>query len=182
MNDTKALKGKISAQALDGLKIIDISHKAVHDGKAFSVIAEKLNLASEGTFDILFQTNGKEVHLRPAVLNSSASYVKAELFEGAVYTEASGTELTSLDHNRQTDNQSQVVIKSDANFSADGIQLPIILFAGTEGQPQARSGGTGDAEHEQILKLNTTYLIRVTNMGATVTDVTIIPFWYEVEY
>lgn len=53
---------------------------------------------------------------------------------------------------------------------------------GSGGGPRSRSGGAGGSEHELVLKESTSYVAKVTNIGAsTATDVDILVFWYEEE-
>lgn len=184
MKETNAIKGKVRAASKDGLTAIDISHKKIHDGRAFAFICEKSALASGASCWIYFLTNSsKEVHFRPSMVFSTDSLIKAELYEKVTYTAESGTAATVFNHNRRLASSitTDMVVKNNATITG-GTRLPFFIPAGVDGSRQSQSGGPGGAENEWLLEENTAYGIKVTNLGSASTDVTIVPFWYEVDY
>lgn len=187
MNESKSLRGsvaiRVTAKEDEGLTTIDVSHAKLHEGKAFAVLCEDTNLATGSSHYISLLTNSaKTVHFRPALLYSAESLVCAKLYEGATIT--GGTDVEVFNHYRPLSDTatSDVVVKNSPTPVDVGTRLPLTVFAGADGQRQSQAGGGGSSPDEWVLKPDTQYLIEVDNIGSSTTDVTVVPYWYEVDY
>lgn len=166
----------------EGLKTIDISHEKIHEGRAFAFTCEKTDLAKTVSYWMYFHTNSdKEVHFRASSLYSSASALKAELWEDVIYSVGTGTTSLVYNHNRNSNITTDVVVKQDATITG-GVRLPATVYAGIGGDKTSRSGGEGSSENEWVLKPDSSYGVKITNIGDVDTYISIEPFWYEVSY
>jgi len=181
--DTKFLR--INSSREEGIETIDVSYQKIHEGLAYTFVCDKSSLDNGDSFWIMFKTNSvKNVHFRPALLFTTDSLVVGKLYESPTFTEGTGSSVNVYNHNRNivdSDNSDVVIMLEPENLT-EGTRLPLTVFAGVEGSRQSQSGGFRSSEEEWILKSDTLYGIKVENIGSSSTDVTVIPFWYEVEY
>ena len=160
---------------------IDITgdHAYIHKGKAFSVQGQT-SLAAAATYSLTLTTPAASVayvHLRPAMLSSSASYAKMTILEAPTFT--AGTAATPYNRNRNSATAASTVYKYNAGYTSGGTALDLFTV-GTGGNPTARSGGSAGADQELVLKPATTYLFLIDNpTGGATSNIAWQLFWYE---
>ena len=153
-------------------------HAYIHRGKGFSAMGGA-SLAANANYGLTITTpaaNVKYVHFRPALLSSSASYVKATLYEAPTFT--AGTAGTPINRNRNSTTVAASTYAFGATYTSGGTIIDIAAFGGgVEGKGGGQSSG---AEQELVLKPSTTYLLWIQNpsTGAT-TQLVWNLFWYE---
>jgi len=157
--------------------VIDSDHAYIHDGIAYTAIIDlgTISAATKIGFTTPTVASGKYVHWRPIGLQTSADYVKFELYEGDSFT--GGTAASVINRNRLSSNTTGM-----QNFDSGVTVTPagtVIQHGGvgTSGNPATRSGGGGSAAEEIVLKQNTDYVVQITPDGST--DVVMELFWYE---
>lgn len=164
----------------DAFAIMDNDHKYTHQGKLYETF-DLQTIASSGTYSYELTTPASStayVHYRWGQIASSADKVKIELNEGATLT--GGASMTSYNHNRNSSNTAEVVVKKGVTVSDAGTQIDQIYMGGGTGNG-ANASGTESAggTHEWVLKPETTYLIRVTNGSSSSNNVEVNLTWYE---
>jgi len=154
-------------------------HTYIHKGQAFTLQVEE-TIAAGASVLFYFKTPAtRYVHLRPTRLSSTANLAEVRLLESAVLNVA-GTVVTPYNRNRISSNASQAVIQKGATFTDEGDLLEVD-FAGSASGGAARSGGSVDGSAEElVLKRDTVYLIKLSNIGSsTASSVGARLFWYE---
>jgi len=163
--------------------IIDSDHAYIHQKKKYSAFL-KQSIAAGGTLVFCFKTPAtKYVHYRPAQVTPSADKVDLQIFEGAVFTAATGTLLENTNRNRNEPLVSGVELRSAPTVTTNGTLLPgfSAWLPGSTGIGQSRSGDVSGGDDEIVFKQNTTYRFVATN-GSSVANVIGFRFnWYEEE-
>ncbi len=158
-------------------------HRYIHQGKAFSVIGNTGSVAAAGSYVVSLTTPPKErafIHLRPAIVGASANVTSVTIVEGATVT--GGSAATPVNLNRNSSKTSYVTFALAPTVSVAGSTTIYQEIIGTGGATPARAGGAGGAEHERVLKPNTTYTITFTVIGATTASTAYYDiWWYEEE-
>jgi hypothetical protein len=151
-------------------------HSYIHQGKAFSAMG-LFSLNANASYVLQLTTGAVGfVHLRPAMISSSASCVTITTIEAPVFT--AGTAGTSINRNRNSLTASGVNYRYAATYTSGGTVLDMMVAGGgTEGKGGGQQQG---AEHEIVLKPSTTYLIQISNPAAGATTAIVFNlFWYE---
>lgn len=162
------------------VSVIQTDHKYIHYGKAFHSEIQTPSIAAGSSYYIRFKTPANVfVHKRPAAFSSSENIMKYDFFEESTVT-ANGSSLIPNNRNRLSANDSSVIIGLGASVSSDGLLLESFTV-GSGGGTQNRSGGSisGDAD-EWVLKQNTEYVIKISNIGSSTASIGYLGlFWYE---
>lgn len=157
---------------------ISSDHAYVHKGLAFTAVLDIGSISS--TYNIGFTTptvaSGKYIHWRPIGLSSSANYVAFKLYEGDTYT--GGTAVTPVNRRREA----PIPTTNMQSFATGVTSTPTgtVIQAGglgSDGNPNARSGGGSAADQEILLARNETYVLQLEPSGST--SVVLELFWYE---
>lgn len=160
--------------------IIDYIHHETHEGNSFVVKkVNDLTINNVSDIQIVTPNTNKKLHMRFAV--ECEAETNWWIYEG-VSIETQGTELTSINRNRNSDNTSAASIYQilnasigDANADTD-ISSAILIASGIAGS--GKSNVDVDASyHEYILKKDTTYSFRYEAAAAGYIDLTLN--WYE---
>lgn len=154
-------------------------HRYIHEGKAFSVIGNTGSIAAGNSYVVSITTPPKErayIHIRPAIVGASANVTSVTIAEGATVTSGSATIPVNL--NRNSKKVSYVTARLAPTVSVAGGTTIYQEIIGTGGATPARAGGSGGAEHERVLKPNTTYTITFTVIGATTASTAYFDIWW----
>ena len=153
---------------------------AVHGGESFSYSANQIGLASAGVVTLLGRTGTKQVHFDGFRLIVSNAPFRIEFFEAPTISNA-GTLLSSRRRNRQNANVSLMTIYSTPTFSATGLLLDDDLIPQIS-QGAQNSSGLGTVDDGWVLKANTDYLIRMTNLSGGAMNWSAKFTWHEATY
>jgi len=162
------------------LAVSDNDHKYIHLGKGFSLVGTTGSLAEDAKWYVSFRTppasSGKYVHLRPAVLASSANLLVVTLLEGAAFT--AGDAAVPLNLNRNSPLVPSSVLTTNATSVSGGTSI-LLLQAGEKSGSQGTGGGVG-AAMERVLKPDTDYVYKFHNAGTVTATIGYFDlFWYE---
>lgn len=155
------------------LQIIDYEHHEIHSGSHYNYCDYSANsLASGAIIEFLMTTPNTTEWTHLAFEVYSATGCTIELFEGASGI-VGGTTITPRNNNRNSSNTSNVsLIRDPTSIASDGVRAAGFL-AGA-----GRSSGFADRSKENILKQNTTYLVRITSTAAQ-NRISWCAEWYE---
>jgi len=152
---------------------IDFLHRKVHEGRFFSGGHYVASLANGGTIDILFQNGEHAFHGVPEVITGGDATL--QLYEGTTFS-APGTAVTMSNHNRNAATQTLSGATHTPTVTAVGTQMNgTILIPGGKNNS---SGASGEFSQEFVLKPNTTYMMRVTNISGVAQAVSAIAKGY----
>ena len=158
-------------------------HRYIHEGKAFSVIGNTGSVSAASSYVVSITTPPMErgfIHLRPAIIGASANLTSVTIAEGATVT--GGTASIPVNLNRNSKKASFVDFRLAPTVGVAGGTTIYQEILGTGGSTPARAGGAGGAEHERVLKPNTTYTITFTVIGASTASTAYYDiWWYEEE-
>lgn len=170
-----ALTGaKLFAEDGELLAVLDYIHWKVHRGQMFA--AEYLaSVNNNASMDLLFVTGPEETHIKFSVTAGGACTVY--LYEDTI-TSANGTIVPTHNHRRSATNVASAQLYRTPTVTTVGTALiPGRYLAGGASQA-TRIGGAVRDEAELVLKPNSKYLLRVTNIsGGAVTVNPVISFY-----
>lgn len=157
-------------------------HRYIHEGKAFSYIGNTGSLtAGSGTYSLSIltpvDTSGIRLHFRPLKLGATANTMLMTVAEGSTVT--GGSVVVPFNRNRNSSNISKSVLTAGVTVSAEGsIRSQDAVGGGTN--PSTNQGGAAGANQELVLKPNTTYSIKIDNIGSVTASTGYFElFWYE---
>lgn len=162
--------------------VIQSDHAYIHQGIAFTYSAaySLLGSASKECYFVVpnAAAGGKYIHFRPLTFSSLASPIQITMYENGTYS--GGSPLTPFNRNRNSSRTAEMTIYDGTpTITADGTALQTGII-GTGTAPTRINGGSGAGSNEEIiLKSNTKYMIRCTNLTSTATTVSMSIFWYE---
>lgn len=163
--------------------VIDTDHNRIHDGHYYGVSFVDLVFAASAVFDMRISTGADTPHMKfgPAC---SASF-RTQLYEAASLSV--GSALTIFNRNRNSDRVSKMAAITTAP-TVGGVGTLIydtINSAGPKngvavsGGPYSSPDSIMNAQQERILKPNTEYLLRVTNVRTAEELLAVSLAWYE---
>lgn len=161
---------------------IDSDHSYIHAGKGFSIPVE-LSMASGSTAYLSLTTPAATsgyVHFRPTNIVSTATAIKAYIYEDQSSTGGSDISSKIVNRNRNSTATTGVTIKSGVTVTVSGDPIQMSA-AGSAGGPTSRAGGETGANEEFVLLPETEYIIRIVEAGSAATTVVATAFWYEEE-
>ena len=182
MNDPRSMQIPASPQHLrmgtdsttNALAIVDYDEHEIHDGVSFTA-NYAVDLGNAATIDILVITpdTTKWAHMEYALLCETETEIK--MYEGTT-TSNDGTGLTEVNRNRNSAVAATVAVSYTPTVAggAEGTLLRTKHFSSSKTTTSETRG-----LHEWILKQNTKYLFRITNITASNNWITIILNWYE---
>jgi hypothetical protein len=167
---------------------IDWAHRAIHDGRSFSVTARNLALAAGGTLVLAWRTpptTERFIHILVSWLTEEEGVM--ELLEGATWDINTGTAAAIYCRNRVLDSAAKLLenIRPGGTFEATQalVQDPTTLTGPVIYRQSSFVGraaeGIRRGEHEWILKPSTNYAVRVTNENGVNKGGEIEIDWYE---
>lgn len=158
--------------------VIDKDHHEIHEGESY-FHSDFYTVAASGSLNFVFQIDGKNLHYIYTINSDQAGYTFVT-FEG-VTSDNNGTLITPRNHNREYADASTGVLRlNPTNIVTTGATQLRRGYAGTATNPAQRTGGSVIRTSEVILKKNTKYLLRITNLSSSVTnDIQVGMDWYE---
>lgn len=157
-------------------------HRYIHEGKAFTYIGNTGSLAAgSGTYSVSIltpvDTSGLRLHFRPIKLSATANTMLMTVAEGSTVT--GGSVAVPFNRNRNSSNKSNCIFTAGVTVSVAGSTIGQEAVGGGS-NPSTNSGGCGGANHELVLKPNTTYSIKIDNIGSVTASTGYFElFWYE---
>lgn len=158
--------------------VLHLEHSEIHEGEMFEMIGVVQGLAGGASvYRGITIPSGVAVHLKPMRMASTASGILLTLHKDTNYT--GGTPVTPI--NRKVDHaaDSTLAIYSLVTPGALG-PLYDWLMAGSGGTPAtSRGGGSEGSDDEIYITLPGSWVLKLTNIGSTTTDVYFAQKWYE---
>ena len=154
--------------------VIATEHHRIHQGRFFTVELTDEAVLSAGVFNGLIVLGAESAHL--VVVANSEVNARLQLFEDTV-TSADGNENVPMNHNRYSSRLSTLGLYDTPVITSVGTQLDgdKVILAG-----KAKAGGSEVGSFlELILKADTKYLIRLTNIGGSTGIMSITLHFYE---
>jgi len=157
---------------------IDIEHKKIHDGTHF-FNSKYITATNAETVNWVLETGAKTAHMTFAIDSADAGF-SFITYENIVANE-DGTLQTLLNNNRNSATTSTLKMRLRATGTdITGSQEVRSGWYGTAGGTSQRQGGNLTRGAELLLKPNTKYLLRITNLSTTNNRINILHSWYEV--
>jgi hypothetical protein len=153
---------------------VDYAHHEVHSGSHYQYL-DSHTIIKDASQDhmLVAPDTTKWAHFVIGVL-SITSTVQIEFFEGPTYSDPGSVEPV-INRNRNFADNNTTELYEDPVLITDGTRLSnIVLGAGRNSD-----GGAARDSLEIILKQNTAYLIRVTELNVATTIVNLNFDWYE---
>jgi hypothetical protein len=141
---------------------IDYVHQKTHEGRFFSGGYYNAALADAGTLDILVQLGAVET-LHAIAQFSGGGDLTVDMYEGTTFS-AAGTAFAMTNHNRSSSKVFAGTTTHTPTVTGVGTALGPTMFV-PGGAGGNSGGGSGGFEKEFILKINTVYLLRITNVS-----------------
>jgi hypothetical protein len=179
------MPGKITKFKRDSilglLGTIDAAHKEIHEGETFEAwyrVPNGSTIANNGTLDMIISTGAKELHIVEAI--AFGGDCELDVYVDGTYS--GGTSFTPINLKHSSSEVSTASVSTQATaitVSAVGtLKDEDLFFGGTGGNAR---GGAIRADTEIIWKINSDYLIRLTNRSGQAQRFMIKLQWYEEE-
>lgn len=160
--------------ASGNLRTISTIHEKIHKGEVhiFSHIEE--SVANNSSLDIFLKSGAAYAH---SIFNGNATGDSIiEIFEDSVISN-DGTVIPIKNKNRNISETNIFTAFEGPTISDDGTSLiPVFLSGGSGG---IRVGASSEERDEFVLKLNTNYIIRITNKSGVPATLSITGSIYE---
>lgn len=175
--DTEANRIKVTntPSGLDSVSgkqvVIDFPHHKEHDGDAYLAWdREDLSNAQVFNYSLITPDTTKWVHFILEAISEKEMFV--QMWEAATLT--AGTALTAYNKNRNSSTTAKATVTSTPTSITTG---SVLLMEDQWGS--GKEGGGSRGLEEFILKQNTKYLIRFTNLTANANFLSVHFNWYE---
>jgi hypothetical protein len=156
----KELPGRLTADSISGdLVLIPHRHQNVHDAIAYTIDNFNTAVADASSLDTYINTTDKLIHLR--FETQAGGDAVLHFYESP--TVIAGTALEVSNRNRTSGATTSVLAYTGGTVSSAGLTLMTAFMPGGGGPLAA--GGDAEAELEWLLKTDTYYLVRVTNVS-----------------
>jgi len=157
---------------------IDYSHHEIHAGSSFYFMNVVSGVASGTIMNMLLTTpnTAKWAHFLPRV--STNKKIHAYFYENPTVTSTAGTQMTTINRNRNSTNSASVGIWGGASATSQGATLLLQRTFGATGVAGGDVGGAARAVNEIILKQGEDYLFRLEVLDADA-SITAELNWYE---
>ena len=153
---------------------IDTAHYRIHQGRFFTAEITDEAVVAAGVFDGLIVIGANHVHA--LIVTKAEANARLQIFEDAV-TSADGDENVPMNHDRHSARLATLGLYDTPVITSVGTQLDgdKLILAGRTNTGGAQAGSF----LEFILKHDTKYLIRLTNLGVTSSAMSIGLHFYE---
>ena len=156
---------------------MDVEHYEIHEGDHFFYSSVQA-VAGNATIDYILEVKSKPAHFVFSIIGNDAG-ISGTSYENIV-SDNNGTLVTPINNNRLSTNISTVVNRvNPTNIVITGATLLRNFRGGTGGTPSTRKAGSVERSREVILKPNTKYLIRTTNLSTSTNNISFDFSWYE---
>lgn len=156
--------------------VIDYNHLQIHEGENF-FYSNYITLGNGAVGNFVLECGNKDVHFVFALSSDIAGF-SFVTYEGAT-ADADGSLITIYNNNRASGNISKAKLRYNPSNIVTGSVLLRNGKVGTATNPANRTGGSVTRSDEVILKANTKYLLRITNLSTSNNDINIGMSWYE---
>jgi hypothetical protein len=169
----------IVADKSGGIRVNNELQTAVHDGDLFS-FSNNGTITAGSSIILLGKVGAKQVHFDGFVIDISQGAFLIEFFESPTVT-SNGTAQTVSNRNRASLTTPTMALYSGTTVSADGtlIANDKLLSIGNGNNVISGSAGIDDS---WVLKINTDYIIKLTNQAASTTSFNAKFVWHEPSY
>jgi hypothetical protein len=180
-NNGKIRVDNLGAIVLDDLTeaqvSIDYNHHEIHEGNHF-FYASYITLGNAAVGDYVLAIGAKPLHFVFSLSSDIAGF--SLLTYENVTANNDGTLITATNNNRTINKLSTAVLRyNPTSIVITGAVLLRSQKVGVGGTPSSRVGGSINRSDEVILKANTKYLLRITNLSTSNNDINIGMTWYE---
>lgn len=157
----------------NSIKTIDYAHHEIHDGSAFTA-SYKADIANSANLDLLIVTPDSTKYAHFTYVIEVELETDGLLYEGVTAT--AGSAVAAYNRNRNSLTEPTVVITSTPTAITTGTT---IIRSGHYGSGKT-IGGNDRTVNELILKRNTKYLLRLTNVVTNASNYMSVRLnWYE---
>lgn len=157
----------------DAITTIDYAHHEIHEGSSFTASFQQ-DIANGGNMDILIVTPNSTKYAHFTYALEVELETNMFLYEGAIATAGAAVVAYNRDRNNLT--AATVVVTSTPTGITTGSTIIRQNHYGTG----KTAGGDDRTVNEFILKKNTKYLLRLTNLVANATNYCSVRLnWYE---
>lgn len=165
------LKFDLSTNALTN---IDFAHHEIHEGDAFTA-SYKAAVAQSANLDLLIVTPNTDKYVHLTYEFDCEKETELFIYEGVTAT-AAANPVVAYNRNRNSAKTATLVITHTPTGITEGTTIIRSMHIGS-----GKAVGGGDrTTHEFILKKNTKYLFRLTNMISNAdNDMSVKLDWYE---
>lgn len=152
---------------------ISSDHSYIHQGKGFTFAGSTPSVAAGASYVMEITTpKGVYVHLRPVSVSSVSNVGAFKIAEGTTFS--GGTDITPINRNRNSTKAVRSSVKTGIAITVEGTNTLVNFSIGSGGNPTVRAGGQNGENDEWVLKPETTYSLKFSNIGAT--DATVFYF------
>lgn len=160
----------------ESLRMIDVFHSEVHEGKGFGISHFFSAVADKTTAQMLVRAHGVTPHIEISVGAGGDAYVL--FMQGLTASGAGTTKSAPVNRNRTSSNTSGVsVFHTPVVTTYSGTTLISNYIPG--GARNSAGGGSMGERNEWVLKNGTTYVIAVRNIAGSTKNIAIQTSWYE---
>lgn len=170
---------KILSDKSGGLRTNTEVQSAVHDGNMFSFTSHG-TITAGSSIILLGRTGAKQVHFDGFNMDISQGAFLVEMFESPTVT-TTGSVQTVVNRNRASSTASTMLLYAGTTVSANGTMIADdqLLQIGTGNNVLS---GTATIDDGWILKVNTDYIIKLTNQASSTTSYNAKFAWHEPSY
>jgi len=154
---------------------IDSVHQNSYEGKTFH-FGTNFTMNSGDIVYFMGCTQDKSVHFREFLLNADANPIVIQFFEAPTITNNGSSLPLGHNRNRQSSNNSTLLLFNNPTVTNEGTQLFIKAIQGT----QQKVSGETSAPVEWILDNNTCYNFKIHNQNGNGVSLYANFFWYEI--
>lgn len=166
---------------IDKFTSIGFITRLCHTGEYYVASRIFTAVANGSSADIVITTGNKYAHF--SMLGKIGGDGRFFLYEAPNITGGTALSLQNVNRTLANNNTSSLVYSPTVN--SVGTQIHSTIIPGGSGRARARIGGTDSSlirdGAEIILKLNSTYLLRVTNVSGGAEDISLSVGLYETE-
>lgn len=160
----------------DSMVLTDVTHHRIHQGLMFGANFTVLDLADNADLDILVKV-AADMAMHMSAFGVSGGDATFFFYEDTVVS-ADGTPVPAINRNRFSPIVSGAAVFHTPTVTGLGTLLDDHLIIGGVG-PTLSTGSQGSLGLEWILKADTNYLFRVTNVSAAIQPAHVQLDWYE---
>lgn len=157
--------------------VIEIEHHEIHEGEHF-FIQNYISVGNAGVLNHTFLTGAKYAHMTFSINAADAGFI-LQTYEAAT-GDNDGTLITPLNNLRASLTASTVIVRENpGNTAIVGATALRASRNGVGGSVSTRVAGNLNRGNEVVLKPNTKYLVRITNLSTSANNINYDYSWYE---
>jgi len=169
---------------------IDFEHSRIHDGRAFILFENDIDLDADASINICLETPTDEPEIHMLAHCNGGVGIRLQILEGPTITNGTGTIINAINRNRRS--STNALIKSieatpqtgkankNATITADGLIILDEVSGGVVPGPVIGEAGYSRNLGEFVLKAGTRYAFRVISLDDN-NQVHLNLIWYELE-